>query len=65
MKISYDHDSDTIYLQFLEDKIVESEEIQKDVIVDYNQQNEIVAIEILHAKKESITIDIPTILKSA
>jgi len=65
MKIKYDIETDTIYVIMSEDKIIESEESSKDVIVDYNSRNEVVAIEILNVKNSEHNIDLPFILKSA
>ena len=65
MTIKYDKETDSIYVVFLEDKVIESEETSKDVIVDYNENNEVVAIEILNVKDNNHTIDLPIVLKSA
>ena len=65
MKIQYDKDADAINVRLSNDKIVESEEIKEDVIVDYNEKDEIVSVEILNVKTKSNEIEIPTILKSA
>ena len=65
MKISYDNETDSIYVKFMDDTITESEEVKKDVIVDYNNNDEIVSIEVLNVKTNPHEIDIPTILKSA
>ena len=45
--------------------VVDSEESTKDVIVDFNEKNEVVAIEILNVKTNEHTIDLPFVLKSA
>jgi len=65
MKIKYDKDTDAIYVILSSDTIVESEEKLKDVIVDYNDKDEVVAIEILNVKQNTHEIDLPFILKSA
>jgi len=65
MKISYDNETDSIYVKFSTDTIIESEEVNKDVIVDYNDKDEIVSVEVLNVKTNPHEIDIPTILKSA
>lgn len=44
---------------------IDSDEIKKDVIVDYNVEDEIVSVEVLNVKTNPHEIDIPTILKSA
>ena len=65
MTIKYDKETDAIYVVLSEDKIVESEERSKDVIVDFNAKDEIVAIEILNVKNNEHSIDLPFVLKSA
>lgn len=65
MKIQYDNETDTIYLQFSNDEVIESQEIKKDIIVDYNEKNEIISVEVLNVKTNSHEVDIPAILKSA
>ena len=65
MKILYDNETDSIYVSFSSDVIVESEEIKKDVIVDYNEKDEIISVEVLNVKTNPHEIEIPTILKSA
>jgi len=65
MKIIYDNQTDAIYIRFKDDKVVESEEKEQGTIIDYNDKNEIVAVEILDVKNNSAEIEIPAILKSA
>ncbi len=65
MKIKYDNETDAIYVILSDDKIIESEETAKDVIVDYNERDEVVAIEILNVKSNEHTIELPFVLKSA
>lgn len=65
MKIQYDSQTDTIYVILSNDKIVESEEKSKDVIVDYNEKDEVVAVEVLNVRENEHEIDLPFILKSA
>ena len=65
MKIVYDKETDAIYVRFSDDKIIESEEKEPGMIIDYNDKNEIVAVEILDVKNNSAEIEIPAVLKSA
>lgn len=65
MKIKYDKEIDAIYVILSDDKIVESEEKKQDIILDYNDKDEIVAIEVLNVKQNEHEIDLPIILKSA
>ncbi len=65
MKIKYDNEIDALYVILSTDTVVESEEKSKGVIVDYNNKNEVVAIEILNVKENEHEIDLPFTLKSA
>jgi uncharacterized protein YuzE len=51
MKTLYDPDGDALYLRFAESNIVESEEVSEGLIVDYDADGRIVAIELLDASK--------------
>jgi len=65
MKIQYDNETDSIYVRFSDDTVVESEEKSDGTIVDFNEKDEIVAVEVLNVKSNPHEIEIPTILKSA
>lgn len=65
MKIRYDQETDAIYLILSDDKVIESEERSEGIIVDYNEKNEVVAIEVLNVKEVEHTIDLPLVLQSA
>ena len=65
MKIIYDNETDNIYVKFTDDTVIESEEKNDGVIVDYNKEGDIVAVEVLNVKINPYEIDIPTVLKSA
>ena len=65
MKILYDNETDSINVKFSNDTIIESEEIKKDIVVDYNAKDEIISVEVLNVKTNPHEIDIPTILKGA
>jgi uncharacterized protein YuzE len=45
--IAYDRDVDAAYFQIEEATVIESEEIADGVIVDYDENNRIVAVELL------------------
>ena len=65
MKIKYDNQNDAIYVIFSDDKVMESETVDSNVVVDYNSKDEVVAIEVLNIKDTEHTIDLPFVLKSA
>lgn len=47
MRIKVDKDSDTLYFRLDENNIVESEEVQPGVILDYDKDNRVVGVEFL------------------
>ena len=47
MKLKIDKESDALYLRLDESEIVESEEVQPGVILDFDKNNRVVGIEIL------------------
>ncbi len=51
MKLKLDEETDTLYLRLDESAIVESEEVQPGVILDFNADNRVVGIEMLNISK--------------
>ncbi len=47
MKLKIDKESDALYFRLDESSIVESEEVEKGVILDYNKEGKVVGIELL------------------
>lgn len=48
MKIKIDRKSDALYIRLDENPVVESEEVQPGVILDFNEAGQVVGIEILN-----------------
>jgi len=48
MKLKVDKENDALYFRLDESAIVESEEVQPGVILDFNAEGHVVGIEILH-----------------
>ena len=65
MKIKYDEETDAIFFILSEKKIVESEEITKGVIVDYDDKDQLTSIEILNFRSRKEELNIPRELKVA
>jgi len=65
MKIIYDNETDSLYVKFTDDTVVESQEQENGTVVDFNKNDEVVAVEIRNIKQKSHEIDIPIVLKSA
>jgi uncharacterized protein YuzE len=47
MKLKVDEKADALYLRLDESKIVESEEVSPGIVLDFNEQNQMVGVEIL------------------
>jgi len=59
MTIKYDKKCDSVYFILTDETPYESEEIKKDVIVDYDKDEKITSIEVLNFKKNNFDLDIP------
>ena len=57
MKLKIDHEADALYLTLDESGAVESEEVSPGIIVDYNSDNKVVGIEMLHLSKRAPKLD--------
>jgi uncharacterized protein YuzE len=51
MKTLYDAEADALYVRFSEAHVVESEEVSDGVVLDFDGEGRIVAIEVLDASK--------------
>ena len=47
MRLKVDREGDALYLRLDESAIVESEEVQPGVILDFDERNQVVGVEIL------------------
>ena len=65
MKIKYDEETDAIFFILSDKKIVESEEITKGVIVDYDDDDQLASIEVLNFRSRKEELNIPIDLKLA
>ena len=57
MRIKIDEKADALYLRIDDSKIIESEEVTPGVIIDFNENNQVVGIEILNLSKRSSDIN--------
>lgn len=48
MRIRIDRETDTLYFRLDESRIVESEEVEPGVILDYDAHEKVVGVEFLH-----------------
>ena len=51
MKSTYDPDVDILYVKFSDATVLESEELQPDMVFDFDDQGRIVGIEIFNARE--------------
>lgn len=58
MKMHYDKKSDALYLRLDNSQIVESEEVQPGIVLDYNDNNQVVGVEILRVKERVPSADL-------
>jgi uncharacterized protein YuzE len=57
MRLKIDHEADALYLTLDESDAVESEEVSPGIILDYNADNKVVGIEMLHLSKRVPKLD--------
>ncbi|MBI4384764.1 MAG: DUF2283 domain-containing protein [Nitrospinae bacterium] len=58
MKLKIDEKADALYLRLDDSKITESEEVSPGVILDFNEQNQVVGVEILHLSKRTPKLNV-------
>ncbi len=57
MRVRYDKVADALYIRFRDERVVESEEVEPGVIVDYNDRGEIVGVEVLWFSQRKIDLN--------
>ena len=53
MKLKVDPEADALYLRLDDSRIIDSEEVAPGVVLDYNEQNQVVGVEILGLSKRA------------
>ena len=61
MRIKLDKEADALYFRFDESKIVDSEEVQPGIIIDFNESNQVVGFEILGVSKRTSLKDLSSL----
>ena len=61
MKIKVDKENDSLYFRLDESRIIESEEIQPGIILDYDENNEVVGVEFLRISSRASQIELSSI----
>lgn len=51
MRFDYDPEVDALYLRQAESKVLESEEVQPGIILDFDESGNVVGVEVLNASK--------------
>jgi len=62
MKMQYDEKVDALFLRLDDSMIVESEEVEQGIILDYNAEKQVVGIEILRLKDRVPSANLKQIL---
>ena len=62
MKLKIDEQADALYLTLGESPVVASEEVAPGIIVDYDADNLVIGIELLHLSKRTPGVDIRRLL---
>ena len=53
MKLKVDREADALHLRLDDSRIFESEEVSPGVVLDFNEQNQVVGIEMLNLSKRA------------
>lgn len=51
MRIRYDEKVDALYVRLDDSSVVESEEVQPGIVIDFNANKKVVGIEVLQARR--------------
>lgn len=57
MRLHYDEKADALYLRLDDSKVDASQEVQPWIVLDFNAQNQVVAIEVLRLKERFPSAD--------
>jgi uncharacterized protein YuzE len=61
MKLHYDPKVDALYLRLGDAKIIESEEVRPGIVLDFDSNDRVVAVEILNVRKQFPEADLDDI----
>lgn len=57
MRLKVDRETDALYLRLDDSAIVESQEVSPGVVLDFNDQNQVVGVEILFLSKRAPSLN--------
>jgi uncharacterized protein YuzE len=58
MRMHYDETADALYLRLDDSEIIESEEVQPGIVLDFNASRQVVGIEVLGLKRRVPDADV-------
>jgi len=58
MRMRYDEKVDALYLRLDESKVVDSEEVQPGIVLDFNSDKQVVGIEVLDLRRRVPNADL-------
>ncbi len=58
MRLHVDKEADALYLRLDDSKIIESEEVSPGVVLDFNENNQVVGIEMLNLSQRTPKLDL-------
>ena len=61
MKIEYSHTADAIYVSFKEAFVAKSKEIEEGVVIDFDENSQVIGIEILDVSQRYSLADIANV----
>jgi len=53
MIIHYSKDADALYIRLADKRVADTDQLNEDVIIDYDEKGDVIAIEILDASKKT------------
>jgi len=56
MKIKYDKDADAMYIKFRKAEVFKTKKVDKNTILDYDQQGQLIGVELLFVKENNPAI---------
>jgi uncharacterized protein YuzE len=62
MKLTVDPEADALYLRLNDAEIVDSEQVASGVVLDYDAQDNVVGVEMLHLSKRTRKADLQRLL---
>lgn len=62
MKLTLDPEADALYLRLNEAEIADSEQVAPGVVLDYDAQDTVVGVELLHVSKRAGKVDLRRLL---